>query len=335
MTITAKELAKKLGISATAVSMALNNKPGVSTETRHAIIKAAEMYGYDFTKLSLKYKPDGKICIILYTSNNAIISYDPIFNELTDGLLRSLKKENYNANVLNFYEKKDDIHSFLGNIRVSNYSGIILLGTELPENIAKQFLSLHIPIVILDSYFKCLDCNHILIDNYQGAYIATNYLITHRRQQPGLLKSSYSAHNFRERELGFREAVKSNGMSPSCSIIHEVAPSIEGAYHDMLELLDQNISIADCYFADNDLIAIGVMNALKSIGYSIPENVAIIGFDNILESVVSTPPLTTVNVSRIHMAEVAVKTLLDSIRTIVPYTHKIQISTTLIERNSV
>ncbi|MDS0525810.1 LacI family DNA-binding transcriptional regulator [Clostridium sp. SHJSY1] len=335
MSITAKKLSEILGLSATAISMALNNKPGVSIETRQAVIKAAEKYGYDFSKLSLKSTPEGEIYIIFYISANAIISYSPIFDELQNGLVRELKKENYRMKILYFYEKTDDINIFLGDIRTSDCIGIVLLGTELSENAAKQFLSLSIPTVILDSYFKCLDCNHILIDNYQGGYIATNYLIAHRRHQPGLLKSTYSLHNFRERELGFREALQANGMSYSCSVVHTLSPSIEGAFSDMLELLNQNVLLANCYFAENDLIAIGAMKAFKSKGYRIPQDIGIIGFDNISESLVVDPPLTTVNVSRIYMAEFAVKSLLNSIKNPISYTHKIQISTALIERSSI
>ena len=74
MSITAKELARKLNLSQTAVSMALNNKPGVSTETRR-LVEAAEKYGYDFTKLSLKKNKAGSIYAVSYRSHNAIMSY--------------------------------------------------------------------------------------------------------------------------------------------------------------------------------------------------------------------------------------------------------------------
>ena len=87
MSITAKELAQKLGLSQTAVSMALNNKPGVSTETRRMIIEAAEKYDYDFTKLSLKKNQAGKagsIYAVSYRSHNAILSYSPIFDTMVE-----------------------------------------------------------------------------------------------------------------------------------------------------------------------------------------------------------------------------------------------------------
>lgn len=79
MGITAKELAKKLNLSATAVSMALNNKPGVSTQTRARIIKEAEKAGYDFSRLASKLNKTGDIYCVIYRAHNAILNYTPIF----------------------------------------------------------------------------------------------------------------------------------------------------------------------------------------------------------------------------------------------------------------
>ena len=95
MPITAKELAKKLKLSQTAVSMALNNKPGVSTETRRMVVEAAEKYGYDFTRLSLKKNKVGSIYAVSYRSHNAIMSYSPIFDAMVEGMESMVQKGNY------------------------------------------------------------------------------------------------------------------------------------------------------------------------------------------------------------------------------------------------
>ena len=93
MSITAKELARKLNLSQTAVSMALNNKPGVSTETRRLVVDAAEKYGYDFTKLSLKKNKAGSIYAVSYRSHNAIMSYSPIFDAMVEGMESVVQKD--------------------------------------------------------------------------------------------------------------------------------------------------------------------------------------------------------------------------------------------------
>ena len=123
----------------------------------------------------------------------------------------------------------------------------------------------------------------MVINNAQGAYLATDYLISRRLTQPGYLKSFVPLRNFDERWEGFQKALRANGMHAAHSIVHTLAPTIEGAMTEMLEVLDRGDPLANCYFAENDLIAIGAMKAFKQRGYRIPEDIAIVGFDNISE----------------------------------------------------
>ena len=178
MPITAKELAKKLKLSQTAVSMALNNKPGVSTETRRMVVEAAEKYGYDFTRLSLKKNKVGSIYAVSYRSHNAIMSYSPIFDAMVEGMESMVQKGNYKLKVITFYEKRDNLEHYLEDLRTTDCVGIILFGTEMREEMVRPFLKLPFPVVILDAYFENLNCNYVVPNNRQGAYLATDYLIS-------------------------------------------------------------------------------------------------------------------------------------------------------------
>ncbi len=335
MAITAKELAKKLNLSATAVSMALHNKPGVSTATRDQVIRAAEKYGYDFTRLSLKNGNTGDIYCIIYRAHNAILNYMPIFSELTDGIEQECRSQGYRLKLVQIHEKNDDLQKWIEELRIASCAGIILLGTETSIHVCKMFLKLSVPVVLLDSHFDSLGCSSVLINNRQGAYLAASLLIDQFGSQPGYLRSSYRIGNFEERRFGFDKAVREHGMSPSNSITHELSPSIEGALSDMLEILERKDTLAKCYFADNDLIAIGAMKALKLKGYRIPEDVAVAGFDNISESRIIEPSLTTVDIPRNFMGQTAARQLIYQITTPVPHTVKIEISTKLVKRFSV
>lgn len=335
MGITAKDLAERMGLSATAVSMALNNRPGVSAKTREMILKEAEKSGYDFSKLSLKKNASGDIYCIMYRAHNAILNYAPIFSELTDGIGHECRQNGYRLKILQIYEKTDDIQKIIEDLRISSCVGIILLGTEVTAEICRIFLQLSVPVVLLDSYFSSADCSSILINNVQGAYIATNYLIDRCQKQPGHLCSSYQIANFSERAAGFAMAVREHGMSIGKSIAHELSPSIEGAFTDMLEIIDRGDNLAECYFADNDLIAIGAAKALKLRGYKIPDDIALIGFDNISEGRVLDPALTTIDIPRRFMGQTAVSQLIKQLAYPVPYRVKIEISTTLVKRFTV
>lgn len=334
MSVTAKELAARLSLSPTAVSMALNNKPGVSRQTREAVLREAEKAGYDFSKLSLKKSASGDVYCVIYRAHNAILNYTPIFSELVDGIEQECRQNGYHLKTLQIYEKTDDIGRYIEDLRVSGCVGVILLGTEITADVCRIFLQLPVPVVLLDSYFSSVDCSSILINNVQGAYLATNYLIDRCRKQPGHLCSSYKIENFSERRIGFEKAVREHGMSIGKSISHELSPSIDGAFTDMLEIIDRGDTLAGCYFADNDLIALGAVKALKLRGIRVPEEVAVIGFDNISEGRILEPSLTTIDIPRKFMGQTAVSQLLKQLAYPAPHRVKIEISATLVKRFS-
>jgi LacI family transcriptional regulator len=334
VSITAKKLAEKLNLSAAAVSMALNNKNGVSLETRQRVIKAAEKYGYDFSRIDSKQVDKGSIYQITYRTHGTIMSYLPIFSEITEGIEQVCAKDGYKLKILQLSEKNDDIQKYIEDIRISDCAGIILLGTEMRKETYTMFAKLSIPIILLDSYFDTANCDSVLINNKQGAYLATDYLINKYQCHPGYMKSTYPIENFFERSNGFYKAVREHGMSVSNCIIHDLPPSIDGAYSDMTEIIKNKQELASCYFADNDLIAIGAVKALKDCGYKIPDDIAVVGFDNISESRIIDPALTTVDVPRQFMGQTAARQLIQLIRNPRPHSTKTEVSTSLIKRNS-
>lgn len=335
MGITAKELAKKMNLSATAVSMALNGKPGVSTQTRNRIIKEAEKYGYDFSRLAMKKNKSGEIYCIIYRTHNAILNYTPIFSELTDGIEQECRSGGYHLKTLQIYDRTDEVQKCIDDLKVNGCAGVILLGTEISVEICRQFLHLSVPVLLLDSYFESIDCSSVVINNTQGAYLATNYLIDRCNKQPGHLRSVYRIENFTSRKTGFQKSIREHGMSIGKSITHELSPSIEGAFADMLEIIDRGDELAGCYFADNDLIAIGAIKAFKLRGYKIPDDVSIVGFDNISESRIVEPSLTTIDIPRNFMGQTAARQLIQQIQKPVSHSVKIEISVSLVKRFSV
>ena len=331
MGITAKELAEKLHISPAAVSMALNDKPGVSTATRKRIKVAAEKYGYDFSRIQSKRTKHGVIYFIIYKKSGAVVDDTPFFLKLSEGIQSACAQEGYRLRTQYLHES-DFCPRDLDELHASDCMGIILLGTEMMEEDLKPFLTLPPSLVLLDNYFDTVPCDAVLINNEQGAYLAARHLIRTCRAHPGHLRSSFSINNFLERANGFKKAVRAHGMSFSQSIIHELTPSMSGAYADMKEILERGEPIARCYFADNDLIAAGAIKALREAGRRIPEDVAIVGFDNIPISQILD--LTTINVPKEYMGELAAQRLFERIRTPGLPAVKLAVTTDLIDRYS-
>ncbi|MGI6106339.1 MAG: LacI family DNA-binding transcriptional regulator [Lachnospiraceae bacterium] len=334
MSITAKELAQKLHLSATAVSMALNNKPGVSTETRRLVIEAAQKYGYDFTRIREKAGKNLQITVVAYKVSNAILSYSPVFDEIMDGIQNECGRQHIRITYRAFLEQQDDMNELLGDIRASDADGVLLIASEMDAVSCRKFDALKKPVVLLDNDFISPHFPCVCIDNQQGAYDAACFLIESRGKQPGYLKSSYPLNNFTARADGFRRALHDHGMSERASVQHLLPPTLEGACMEMAGLLEAKVQLADCYFADNDLIALGAMQAFKRFGYKIPDDIAVVGFDNIAAARVAEPSLTTVSIPRSFMGELAVKNLVSLTENRQSFITKTQISTSLVRRFS-
>ncbi|MCM1026283.1 MAG: LacI family DNA-binding transcriptional regulator [Roseburia sp.] len=338
MSVTAKKLAETLGLSEAAVSMALNNKPGVSTATRQRVLTAAKEQGYDFSRLneaeSVSRSMKGTLYFIIYRKHGAVVADTPFFSELSQGIDSGCKKHHYYLNVF-YLDEDENTRERLQSMIHFDCRGILLLGTEMQAGDLEPFLRLKLPLVILDTYFETLAADYVLINNMQGAYLATDYLINHCKSQPGYLRSSYSINNFQERADGFYKAVRSHGLPTSRSVVHLLSPSLEGAYADMLEILRAGEETASCYFADNDLIACGAIKALREYGFRIPQDISVIGFDNLPVSSYAEPSLTTIHVPKQDMGEAAVRRLAHITENPKEAPVKLEISTQLVKRKSV
>lgn len=338
MQMTSKELAQKLNISETAVSFALNGKPGVSTATRNRILDAAEKYGIRTgTAAHADRRPEGIIYLIYYRKHGAVLTDSSFFTELTEGIDTQCHDSGYRVNILNIYNVHD-LQRQITELSNAGVSGFLILGTEMQDEDFAALPFAKVPVLLLDNHFISSKVDSVQINNKDGAYQATNFLIRKVKAQPGYLHSSYEINNFRQRMEGFNSALRHNGMSVTGSIVHELTPSIDGAYGEMKVLLEQkNIrdNLARCYFADNDQIAIGAMKAFREKGYSIPDDIAIIGFDDIPICAYTDPGLSTVHVPKRHMGAIAAERLISDIQKKDFYSVNIEVSTNLVLRGSI
>ena len=336
MSITAKEIAKMLGLSEPSISRALNNKPGISTDTRKKILEVAREYGYDFTKVRgyENVEPKGTVCLVIHKKSGAVVTDTPFFSSLTEGISNGCKKNAYELNIHYLYEG-ENFKEQVNHLKASGYNGIILLATEMNKHSLSYFSDFPLPLLILDAYFDIPSYNFVLINNIQGAFLATDYLIKECRVQPGYLRSSYPISNFEERADGFYKAIRKHGMSTSKSPVHILPPSQEGAYEDMKAFINSGESLSSCYFADNDHIAVGAMQAFIETGYKIPEDISIIGFDNLPICKHITPRLTTIDVPKRFMGEIAAQRIIEIIEDNHSLPIKIEINTTIKKRRSV
>lgn len=334
MSVSAKELAEKLNISAATISMVLNHKKGISAVTREKVLAGAREYGYDLSKYYAYSEESDNICFLNYKNSGKVVTDTPFFAELTEGISSACKANNINLNI-NYIYGTEPIAPQLKILEDKGYNGILLLATEMEQADFAPFLSLSCPLMVLDCYYDELQLDTVLINNIQGAYLAASYLARQSFQTIGYLKSSLRIANFEERADGYYKALRHYSIKKNADYVLELTPSMEGAYQDMKEHLSKNIPLASAYFADNDLIAAGAMRALQENGLRIPGDISIIGFDDISISSFLTPPLSTMRVPKHDLGVLAIEQLLQKLNNPSRTTAKIELSPTLILRKSV
>lgn len=335
MKLKAKDIAKKLSISPSAVSFVLNNKPGVSEETRRKVLKVIEQMGYNtniFSKSALTHNRN--IRFIIYKKHGLVVSDTPFFSALMEGIDREARSLGYNLIVTYIDENKDNLMKILHIIKVTSPDGIMLLATEMTKENLKPFEKLNIPLLLLDSYFESENLDTVIINNIKGAYKATCYLAELGHIDIGYLHSSVWINNFDQRMTGFKKAINDKGLKLNKNFIFCLESTIDGSYKNMFRILENKPQLPTALFVDNDIIAFGAIKAMKEFGIRIPQDVSVVGFDDMPFCEMIDPPLTTVMVYKQRMGMIALKRLVERIDEAPAETIKIEVNTTLIERKS-
>ncbi len=332
--IKAKDLAQQLGISPSTVSMVLNNKPGISETTRKLVLDKMLELGSEPPVHSYKPQTIDFLYFVIYKKHGKVVGDTPFFSQLIEGIEHSAKNNGYNLQIA-YFSEGSDISTALPLIHSKECRGLLLLATEMSPRDAEAFAALGCPTVLLDSYFNSVNLDTVVIDNEQAAACATKYLIENGHTRIGYLHSAFHINNFSERKDGYYRELRRNGLEILPELEYKLTPTVDSAYSEMKEILSHNPEMPTAFFADNDIIALSAMRALKEKGYKIPEDISIIGIDDMPMCELMDPPLTTMHVPKHQMGVLAVKRLLEKINNNSREILTIKIRTYLMKRHSI
>jgi LacI family transcriptional regulator len=330
MPVTANEIARIAGVSAATVSMVLNNRPGVGEETRKKILCLAKEMGYEKQQHPNR-RPLKSLTLLIYKKHGDVVSDTPFFAELIQGIEMETRKDDFSLVISYFYESYNSRQQ-LGAISSSSSRGVILLATEMVSADIDRFMPLQIPMVILDNTFDDVDLDSITINNIQGSMQAVKYFERMGHKKIGHLRSSVGINNFFERRDGYLKAMN-NRTDPRYTV--SISSTSDGAYEDMKKYLSSAPEIPTAYFADNDIIAISCIRALREAGYHVPNDISVIGFDDVPASSLIDPPLSTMRVPKKNLGILAVERLLKRINGDKSESIRIAVNTSLVTRGSV
>jgi len=309
------DVAEKVGVSIAAVSFALNGKPGVSDDLRRLILQAADELGYFKNEKDRPQFRDGKEHLLILNCSRTAITYDifpqtPYFKELLRAFEERLNSKQYHFWIKSICIDKD----FAQNIRnlLSNEpaDGVLLVATDMDETDVRIVQAIEPHVVILDASYDRLVANCVVMDNYLGGVLAAQHFLEKGHKRIGYIQSQIRIYNFKMREEGFLDELARNGISVRPEDVIRVDSSIEASYETLVQQEFAGPDQPTCYFAENDYMAIGLLRALQSKGISVPDQVAVIGFDNIDMATIVTPALTSVNVPKGKLAEICISQLM-------------------------
>lgn len=324
-----KQISTLTGFSTATISNALNRKKGVRRSTSDEIFRVAREIGY------LDSNTVSKIKLVIYKKNGLIIDDTPFFTLLIDGIEQECRASGYEMLISNLDSRNPHYREQAKQMVIEADTAIILLGTELSAEELGIFKDTQCPFLLLDYWSFDMSFNAVMINNADSVRMAVNYLYSRGHTKIGHLGGKFKILGFKQRESGYYSAMKEIGVDVNTKYTIELGTTMNGAYSDMLDYLQKEPDLPTAFFADNDMIALGAMKALLEKGYRIPEDISIIGFDDLPFCEISTPRLTSLRVPKQEMGRLSVRKIIDMMEKNENVRTKIQVCTEFIERDSV
>lgn len=328
--VTIKDIAKLANVSQSTVSKALNRRPDVSEHTRNRIVEIAEEHHFipnAFGK-GLKRRTTENVGVI-FCRESQPLSGNPFYSRVLEGIEGELAINNYNL-VLHLIPEnyKVDLPKM---VRERQVDGLILVGV-LKQDFINSIVSKNIPVVLVDPKILTENMSQILIDNEHGAFIATQYLIRLGHRRIGFISGDIERLSFKQRYDGYVKSLKYGNVPFNSELIS--TGGLEQGYEHVKKLLGLE-QRPTAIFAANDINAIYGYRAIMDLNFRVPDDISIVGFDDIELSRISAPPLTTLRVYKEEMGSIAVRTLIKIINSEIERPVTTLIPVKLIERESV
>ena len=326
--VTLKQISDLTGYSLATVSNVLRHKKEVNKETQRIIMSAASSLGYVFgARIE-------KINLVMFHKTGLVLRETPLIQALIEGVIQEGMAHNTDIVISYIDRRESDYKNKVSEILGEPDSGIILIATEMDLEDLELFKYRLGPLVVVDACFPAGSVPYVLMENTRTMSEAVDYLVSKGHHEIGFIGSTVQIQNFRDREEGFFLGMRRNGIAVNPEYRISVGPTIESAKISMMQYLSQNHKLATAYVAVNDIIAFGVICALKDCGIEVPEQVSVIGFDNMPFGAVSAPKLTTFDVSKKELGITAAQLLFLQEKERV-YPAVISLRNTLVERESV
>ena len=306
--VTIADIAKEAGVSMMTVSRAINQKEGISEETRQRILSIADQIGY---------RPSG-VARALATNRSCAIGLvipdvtNPFFAQIARGAEDIAHAAGYGLFLVNTDENAARETNALDLLLEKQVDGVILCSSRLPQPQLREYVG-HFPHVVLINRSLELpaekDIATFNVDDHSGAKIAIAHFVDQGHTHIGLIAGPEGSNSAQQRLEGYIQGLQCAGIPYDAAAVERCSPDTEGGHQAIRSLLNRKSDIT-AVLAFNDLVAVGVVQACNALGVRVPEDIAVIGMDDIPLAALVRPRLSTLRIEKRALGRQAMSTLL-------------------------
>jgi DNA-binding LacI/PurR family transcriptional regulator len=300
------DVARLAGVSTATVSRALNGTGQIAPATREAIAAAVAQLGYAPNTIarSLVTKSTQTIALLLPDISN------PFYAALVSGIQQSALSRGHTMLLCTTEGDPEREEQYLELLRAKRVDGALVDGLVLPPDRIARFVRDGFPIVCLDRDIDSASIPVVQVDNRLGGRLATEHLLSLGHTRIAHVTGAPALRISEDRLAGYRDALEAAGVAADPALVAEGRFTEEGGYDATRALVATDVAFT-AVFAANDLTAIGVVTALAGSGLRVPDDVSVVGFDDLRLAAFVPPPLTTIRQPAGEIAQRATELLLD------------------------
>jgi len=303
---TIRDVAKLAGVSINTVSRVLNNKGEISPEVRESVLKAARELGYRPNRSAQRLRRRSKTQVV--GTIVADIS-NPFFAAVLKGVEAKAYEHGYTVIIGDSREDEEREAALVDAMLAERVEGLLIAPVLKESSVLSELSSTsQLPIISFARYPANSRVPYVVPDGFQGGYLATKHLLEQGYENVLLVNGPQSDATAHDRLKGYEKALKEHGIKFRAKLVRFGAMTIEDGVRlgkDLLQLSDPPLGV----HAFSDYVALGILSAAEKLGLAVPEELGIVGFDDVLFSRYLTPPLTTIGVPKEELGEQAFELL--------------------------
>lgn len=313
--ITMEDVAREAGVSLMTVSRVLNDKDGISEATRQRIREVIDRLGYRRSNIArgLVTKRTGTLGLVVPDISN------PYFSEVARGVEHAAYADDYNVFLCNTEEDANREKAILISLAEKQVDGLLLVGSRLDQDTLINYLGYFAALVLVNRVLPNINASTIRADDISGSKLVIQHLVQRGHRAIGMLAGPERSFSGQVRTEGYRLALAEAHIQPDPNWLRHCLPMVDTSQQVAKDLLTEHPELT-ALFCFNDLVAVGALQACNQLGRAVPDDVAIVGYDDIPLASLVTPSLTTVHLPRYQTGRLAGETLLAQINGQIPRT---------------